>query len=138
MYSVSGLYSVSRLHRVTVDVTDLPPHFKVSLPALSPTMESGTIINWQKKEGDRVSEGDLLAEIETDKATMGFESSEEGYLAKICIPEGTKDVPVGKVCGSRNEVHLAQVCLYPRPLGMFTSWTDCVCLCENGSVCVVV
>ncbi|KAK7442092.1 hypothetical protein BaRGS_00040534 [Batillaria attramentaria] len=65
--------------------------------ALSPTMESGTIINWQKKEGDRVSEGDLLAEIETDKATMGFESAEEGFLAKICIPEGTKDVPLGKL-----------------------------------------
>lgn len=85
------------LHNDTVNVTDLPEHFKVTLPALSPTMESGTIINWQKKEGDRVSEGDLLAEIETDKATMGFESSEEGYLAKICVPEGTKDVPLGKV-----------------------------------------
>ena len=69
----------------------------MTLPALSPTMEMGTIINWQKKEGDKVSEGDLLAEIETDKATMGFESSEEGYLAKIFIPEGTKDVPLGKV-----------------------------------------
>lgn len=67
------------------------------LPALSPTMEMGTIIKWQKQEGDKVSEGDLLAEIETDKATMGFESSEEGYLAKIFISEGTKDVPIGKV-----------------------------------------
>lgn len=78
-------------------VSDLPEHYKVTLPALSPTMEMGTIINWQKKEGDKVSEGDLLAEIETDKATMGFESSEEGYLARILIPEGTKDVPLGKV-----------------------------------------
>ena len=60
-------------------------------------MEMGTIVNWQKSEGDKVSEGDLLAEIETDKATMGFESSEEGYLAKICIEAGTKDVPIGKV-----------------------------------------
>lgn len=75
----------------------LPDCYKITLPALSPTMESGTIINWQKKEGDRVAEGDLLAEIETDKATMGFESAEEGYLAKICIPEGTKDVPLGKL-----------------------------------------
>lgn len=75
----------------------LPSHVKVVLPALSPTMESGTIISWQKKEGDKVSEGDLLAEIETDKASMGFESSDEGYLAKILIPEGTKDVPLGKV-----------------------------------------
>ncbi|XP_025090906.1 dihydrolipoyllysine-residue acetyltransferase component of pyruvate dehydrogenase complex, mitochondrial-like [Pomacea canaliculata] len=60
-------------------------------------METGTISSWQKKEGDKVSEGDLLAEIETDKATVGFESSEEGYLAKICVPEGTKEVPLGKV-----------------------------------------
>lgn len=77
--------------------SDLPSHSKVTLPALSPTMETGTISSWQKKEGDKVSEGDLLAEIETDKATVGFESSEEGYLAKICVPEGTKEVPLGKV-----------------------------------------
>ncbi|KAK0053933.1 dihydrolipoyllysine-residue acetyltransferase component of pyruvate dehydrogenase cmplx mito [Biomphalaria pfeifferi] len=76
---------------------NLPPHIKIVLPALSPTMESGTIVSWQKKEGDKVSEGDLLADIETDKATMGFESSEEGYLARIFIPEGTKDVPLGKL-----------------------------------------
>uniref|UniRef100_A0A2A4KAE0 dihydrolipoyllysine-residue acetyltransferase n=1 Tax=Heliothis virescens TaxID=7102 RepID=A0A2A4KAE0_HELVI len=76
---------------------DLPGHSKVALPALSPTMESGSIINWQKKEGDKLSEGDLLCEIETDKATMGFETPEEGYLAKIIIPAGTKGVPVGKL-----------------------------------------
>ncbi|XP_060082157.1 dihydrolipoyllysine-residue acetyltransferase component of pyruvate dehydrogenase complex, mitochondrial-like [Ylistrum balloti] len=76
---------------------DLPTHYKIALPALSPTMEAGTIVNWQKSEGDRVVEGDLLAEIETDKATMGFESVEEGYLARIFIPAGTKDIPVGKL-----------------------------------------
>ncbi|KAK3751103.1 hypothetical protein RRG08_019310 [Elysia crispata] len=75
----------------------LPEHVKVCLPALSPTMELGTIISWQKKEGDKVSEGDLLAEIETDKAIMGLESSDEGYLAKILIQEGTKDIPLGKL-----------------------------------------
>lgn len=69
------------------------------LPALSPTMELGTIISWEKKEGDKLNEGDLLAEIETDKATMGFETPEEGYLAKILIPAGSKDVPIGRpVC----------------------------------------
>lgn len=47
--------------------------------------------------GDKLNEGDLLAEIETDKATMGFETPEEGYLAKIFVPAGTKDVPIGKV-----------------------------------------
>ncbi|CAG4956729.1 unnamed protein product [Parnassius apollo] len=77
--------------------SDLPTHSKVNLPALSPTMESGSIVRWEKKEGDKLSEGDLLCEIETDKATMGFETPEEGYLAKIIIPEGTKGVPVGKL-----------------------------------------
>ena len=67
------------------------------MPALSPTMERGTIVRWTKAEGEKLSEGDLLAEIETDKATMGFETPEEGYLAKIIIPAGSKDVPIGKV-----------------------------------------
>ena len=69
----------------------------IALPALSPTMERGTILRWTKSEGEQLSEGDLLAEIETDKATMGFETPEEGYLAKILVPAGTKDVPIGKV-----------------------------------------
>jgi len=74
-----------------------PEHKRVALPALSPTMESGTIISWEKKEGDRLDEGDLLAEIETDKATMGFETPDEGYLAKILVEAGTKDVAIGKL-----------------------------------------
>jgi len=75
----------------------LPQHTKIALPALSPTMERGTILRWTKNEGEQLSEGDLLAEIETDKATMGFETPEEGYLAKILVPAGTKDVPIGQV-----------------------------------------
>uniref|UniRef100_A0A915IAP2 Acetyltransferase component of pyruvate dehydrogenase complex n=1 Tax=Romanomermis culicivorax TaxID=13658 RepID=A0A915IAP2_ROMCU len=75
----------------------LPHHKKIPLPALSPTMEMGTVVSWKKKEGDQLSEGDLLCEIETDKATMGFETPEEGVLAKICIAEGTRDVPIGKL-----------------------------------------
>ena len=71
---------------------DYPSHIKVALPALSPTMEMGTIVSWEKKVGDQVSEGDLLCEIETDKATMGFETPEEGYLAKVMIEAGTKDI----------------------------------------------
>merc|ERR1719187_569559 len=78
-------------------MADLPSHIKVALPALSPTMEMGTIVNWEKKVGDQVSEGDLLCEIETDKATMGFETPEEGYLAKVMLPAGSKDIPVGKL-----------------------------------------
>lgn len=72
-----------------------PTHMQVVLPALSPTMTMGTVQRWEKKVGEKLSEGDLLAEIETDKATIGFEVQEEGYLAKILIPEGTRDVPLG-------------------------------------------
>uniref|UniRef100_A0A3Q2QSX3 Acetyltransferase component of pyruvate dehydrogenase complex n=1 Tax=Fundulus heteroclitus TaxID=8078 RepID=A0A3Q2QSX3_FUNHE len=72
-----------------------PPHMKVALPALSPTMTMGTVQRWEKKVGEKLSEGDLLAEIETDKATIGFEVQEEGYLAKILVSEGTRDVPLG-------------------------------------------
>lgn len=75
----------------------LPPHQKVELPALSPTMQTGTIARWEKKEGEKISEGDLIAEVETDKATVGFEMLEECYLAKILVPEGTRDVNVGAV-----------------------------------------
>ncbi|XP_069002530.1 dihydrolipoyllysine-residue acetyltransferase component of pyruvate dehydrogenase complex, mitochondrial [Embiotoca jacksoni] len=75
----------------------LPPHQKVELPALSPTMQTGTIARWEKKEGEKIAEGDLIAEVETDKATVGFEMLEECYLAKILVPEGTRDVTVGAV-----------------------------------------
>ena len=72
-----------------------PSHNKIVLPALSPTMETGTIVKWQVKEGDKFEPGDLLADIETDKATMGFEAIDEGYIAKILVAEGSKDVPLG-------------------------------------------
>ncbi|XP_028323204.1 dihydrolipoyllysine-residue acetyltransferase component of pyruvate dehydrogenase complex, mitochondrial [Gouania willdenowi] len=75
----------------------LPPHQKVELPALSPTMQTGTIARWEKKEGDKICEGDLIAEVETDKATVGFEMLEECYLAKILVSEGTRDVNIGSV-----------------------------------------
>ncbi|XP_053307676.1 dihydrolipoyllysine-residue acetyltransferase component of pyruvate dehydrogenase complex, mitochondrial [Spea bombifrons] len=75
----------------------LPPHQKVPLPALSPTMQMGTIARWEKKDGEKINEGDLIAEVETDKATVGFESLEECYMAKILVPEGTRDVPIGSI-----------------------------------------
>lgn len=69
---------------------------KLEMPALSPTMSEGNILLWSKKEGDLVKPGDVLCEIQTDKATMGFESQEEGYLAKILIPmEKGKNIAVG-------------------------------------------
>ena len=70
---------------------------ELKMPALSPTMEEGTLAKWLKQEGDSVSSGDLLAEIETDKATMEFEAIDEGVIAKILVPEGTDGVKVGTV-----------------------------------------
>jgi pyruvate dehydrogenase E2 component (dihydrolipoamide acetyltransferase) len=69
----------------------------ILMPALSPTMEKGNLAKWLKKEGDKVKSGDVIAEIETDKATMEVEAVEEGTLAKILVPEGTQDVPVNDV-----------------------------------------
>ncbi|QEN90854.1 pyruvate dehydrogenase complex dihydrolipoamide acetyltransferase [Labrys sp. KNU-23] len=69
----------------------------VLMPALSPTMEKGNLAKWLKKEGDPIKSGDVLAEIETDKATMEVEAIDEGVLAKIVVPEGTADVPVNEL-----------------------------------------
>ena len=66
----------------------------ILMPALSPTMEKGNLAKWLKKEGDKVKSGDILAEIETDKATMEYEAVDEGTLARILVPEGSQDVPV--------------------------------------------
>ena len=68
---------------------------ELKMPALSPTMEEGTLAKWLVKEGDQVSSGDILAEIETDKATMEFEAVDEGTISKILVPEGTDGVKVG-------------------------------------------
>jgi pyruvate dehydrogenase E1 component beta subunit len=70
---------------------------ELKMPALSPTMEEGTLAKWLVKEGDTVTSGDVLAEIETDKATMEFESIDEGTVGKILVPEGTENVAVGTV-----------------------------------------
>ena len=67
---------------------------EILMPALSPTMEEGTLAKWLVKEGDTVSSGDLLAEIETDKATMEFEAVDEGVIGKILVPEGSEGVKV--------------------------------------------
>ncbi|MEH2477682.1 pyruvate dehydrogenase E2 component (dihydrolipoamide acetyltransferase) [Nitrobacteraceae bacterium AZCC 2146] len=69
----------------------------ILMPALSPTMEKGNLAKWLKKEGDKVKSGDVIAEIETDKATMEVEAIDEGTIAKILVPEGTQDVPVNDI-----------------------------------------
>ena len=66
----------------------------ILMPALSPTMEKGNLAKWLKKEGDKVKSGDVIAEIETDKATMEVEAVDEGTIAKILVPEGTQ-IPSG-------------------------------------------
>src|SRR5271169_5021273 len=69
---------------------------EVLMPALSPTMTEGNLAKWHKKEGDAVKAGDILAEIETDKATMEFEAVDEGTLGRILVPEGTQGVKVNQ------------------------------------------
>ena len=71
---------------------------KLEMPSLSPTMENGTIAKWNKKEGDKVDVGDVMCEVTTDKATVGYESQEEGYIAKILSAEGSV-VPIGHLIG---------------------------------------
>lgn len=74
-----------------------PEHQVIKMPALSPTMQAGNIGAWQKKIGDSIAPGDVLVEIETDKAQMDFEFQEEGVIAKILKDAGEKDIPVGSV-----------------------------------------
>src|SRR5438876_1877138 len=69
---------------------------QVLMPALSPTMEKGNLAKWIKKEGDSVKSGDVIAEIETDKATMEMEAVDEGKIGKILVPEGTEKVQVNE------------------------------------------
>jgi len=75
----------------------LPDHTKLTMPALSPTMTQGNILEWKVKEGDHIKAGSVLADVETDKATVPFESVEEGYIAKILVPAGSNDIPVNKL-----------------------------------------
>ena len=102
----------------------------ILMPALSPTMEKGNLAKWLKKEGDKVKSGDVIAEIETDKATMEVEAVDEGTLAKIVVPEGTEDVAVNsviavlagegedvKAAASGAQQQLPQAAPQPRPLG---------------------
>src|SRR5277367_3707267 len=70
---------------------------QILMPALSPTMTEGTVAKWLKKEGDKVASGDVIAEIETDKATMEVEAVDEGVMGKIVVPEGTQNVKVNDV-----------------------------------------
>src|ERR1700758_5501883 len=91
----------------------------ILMPALSPTMEKGNLSRWLKKEGDKIKSGDVIAEIETDKATMEVEAVDEGVLAKIVVPEGTADVPVNNVialiAGEGEDPHAVGADVAPAP-----------------------
>ena len=69
-------------------MSTLPPHTFLPMPSLSPTMTAGNIATWKLKDGEAFNVGDVLAEIETDKATVDYESVDEGFIAKILVPEG--------------------------------------------------
>ncbi|TYZ62927.1 hypothetical protein PybrP1_003307 [[Pythium] brassicae (nom. inval.)] len=73
-----------------------PPHEVVGLPALSPTMESGNLASWRLKEGDRITAGEIICQIETDKAVVDYEATDDMFLAKILVPEGTENIVVGQ------------------------------------------
>jgi pyruvate dehydrogenase E1 component subunit beta len=92
---------------------------ELTMPALSPTMEEGTLAKWLVKEGDTVKSGDILAEIETDKATMEFEAVDEGTIAKILVPEGSDGVKVGTpiavLAGEGEDVSAAAAAPAPTP-----------------------
>ena len=84
-------------YHAAVATRSLTMPINILMPALSPTMEKGNLAKWLKKEGDKVKSGDVIAEIETDKATMEVEAVDEGTIAKILVPEGTQDV-AGQRC----------------------------------------
>ncbi|KAH7438284.1 hypothetical protein KP509_04G008800 [Ceratopteris richardii] len=79
-----------------ISSTTVSLHQEIGMPSLSPTMTQGNIAKWRKREGDQVAPGDVLCEIETDKATLEMEAMEEGFLAKILCGDGSKDIPVGQ------------------------------------------
>ncbi|KAK6925673.1 2-oxoacid dehydrogenase acyltransferase, catalytic domain [Dillenia turbinata] len=89
----------SQLHHTRGFSADsgLPPHQEIGMPSLSPTMTEGNIARWLKKEGDKVTPGEVLCEVETDKATVEMECMEEGYIAKIIHGDGAKELKVGEI-----------------------------------------
>ncbi|XP_058743494.1 dihydrolipoyllysine-residue acetyltransferase component 2 of pyruvate dehydrogenase complex, mitochondrial-like isoform X2 [Vicia villosa] len=91
------LHSQVLSRRSYSSASDLPPHQEIGMPSLSPTMTEGNIARWLKKEGDKVSPGEVLCEVETDKATVEMECMEDGFLAKIVRQEGEKEIQVGEV-----------------------------------------
>ncbi|KAG7400051.1 pyruvate dehydrogenase complex dihydrolipoamide acetyltransferase component (E2) [Phytophthora boehmeriae] len=88
--------------------SSFPPHEIIGLPSLSPTMETGNMSKWNLKEGDEITAGTIVCEIETDKAVVDYEATDDMFLAKILIPEGAENIPVGQpmmvVCEEQEDV----------------------------------
>lgn len=78
-------------------MSDLPSHTKLGMPALSPTMSQGNLVEWKVQEGQEVTAGDVLAEVETDKAVLGWENQDDGIVAKLLVPNGAQGIEVGQV-----------------------------------------
>ncbi|GMH14224.1 hypothetical protein Nepgr_016065 [Nepenthes gracilis] len=97
MCSNRRLSSHLQSHRSFSSNADLPPHQEIGMPSLSPTMTEGNIARWLKKEGDKLTPGEVLCEVETDKATVEMECMEEGYLAKILRGDGSQGIKVGEI-----------------------------------------
>jgi len=92
----SHLPTVGEVFTPVRKMSSYPDHVILGLPALSPTMNRGKIVGWKKKEGDKLKAGDVIAEIETDKAAVDFQVTDDGFLAKILVPTGTEDIPIGE------------------------------------------
>lgn len=91
-----GAQNLTCAHTPSSSSIAYPSHITINMPALSPTMTMGNIGTWQKKVGDAVAPGDVLVEIETDKAQMDFECQEEGFIAKILADSGSKEVNINQ------------------------------------------
>ncbi|KAG5190403.1 putative dihydrolipoyllysineresidue acetyltransferase component of pyruvate dehydrogenase complex [Tribonema minus] len=92
--SSSNLRSHGLQHALRAMAT-LPSHTLVGMPALSPTMEHGNLAKWLKAAGDEIAAGDIICQVETDKATVDFEAQDEGFVAKLLVPEGAQSITVG-------------------------------------------
>eukprot|EP00826_Nyctotherus_ovalis_P035449 TRINITY_DN3046_c0_g1_i9.p1 TRINITY_DN3046_c0_g1~~TRINITY_DN3046_c0_g1_i9.p1 ORF type:complete len:556 (-),score=181.49 TRINITY_DN3046_c0_g1_i9:143-1810(-) len=91
----SKLFQFNKITTMARAFGSYPEHKVLDLPNLSPTMTKGNIVKWYKKEGDSVAAGDIICDVETDKATVGYEMADDGVMAKILVEEGAKDVPLG-------------------------------------------
>src|ERR671938_2196930 len=98
---------------------------EILMPALSPTMTEGNVTKWLKKEGDEVHSGDVLAEIETDKATMEFEAVDDGRLGRILVPEGAEGIkvnqPIALLLGEGEDVSALEKFTAPGPVAETTA-----------------